>query len=233
MSKKEFCTLDKKEKLDIEELEHETIEVTWLDENDDEELADLLFNEGNALDIIDSIFRNGMRETFEDFRTYGLPDYSGVWVDTSIFALEDEISKAISQLKENKDELTGTSKQLLKLCLKDSSNIKVTIDDIDITKSVNIQFFLNDILKPEEKGKKEKIELFNILEEQVSNIGNYDATCYNGIDDYLRENNAIDDIYAKLLNIFNKLKAYYDEGLLPINLDKFFIDEWNKSIKEK
>ena len=55
---------------------------------------------------------------------------------------------------------------------------------------------------------------------------------YNGIDDYHRENNDIDVIYDILKDIFNKLKVYYDEGLLPVDLHKSFIEEWKRTIKK-
>lgn len=230
---KKIYTLDDKEKLTDEELIPVKLEATILGEEDDDELAVLLSNEGETLDIINSVFKKGMRETFEAFCNGDLIEIGSLWIDSEIEVVDDEISNAILQLKNTKDKLTETSKQLLKLCFEKDANIKVTLDDIDITKYLNIQFFIKDILKPEETSKKDKIELFSILEEQVSDILSYDIECYNYIDDEHRENNVIDNIYNKLLSIFNKLKQYYDEGLLPINLDKFFIDEWNKYIKEK
>lgn len=222
--------MNEKENLNNKEIE-ENDEVNEYDNEEDfgEELTELLSNESETLDIIDSIYRNGMRETLEAFCNGKLNEIGSWYFDSDTSRIEGEISKSISQLKNTKDELTETTEQLIKLCLKNDLKIKVTLDDIDITKFLNIQYFIKDILKPEETCKKEKIELFSILKEQVSIISNYDATCSNGIDDFLRKNNYIDDIYEKLLNIFNKLKVYYDEGLLPINLDRFFIDEWKKS----
>ena len=225
--------MNEKENLNNKELEENDIVNEYDNEEDyGEELAELLSNEGVTLDMINSIFRNGMREAFQEFYNLSPVCFRDTWVDYEMSRLKNEISKAIEQLKDNKYELTETTEQLLNICLKNDPTIKVTLDGIDITKLLNIQYFAKDILKSEGTRKKNKIELFSILKEQVSNIWNYDATCSNCIDDYLRENNDIDDIYERLQNIFKKLKAYYDEGLLPINLDKFFIDEWNKSNKK-
>ena len=222
--------MNEKENLNNKELEENDIVNEYDNEEDyGEELAELLSNEGVTLDMINSIFRNGMREAFQEFYNLSPVCFSDTGVDYEMSRLKNEISKAIEQLKDNKYELTETTEQFLNICLKNDPTIKVTLDGIDITKLLNIQYFAKDILKPEEKSKKDKIELFSILEEQVSDILSYDIECYNYIDDEHRENNVIDNIYEKLLNIFNKLKQYYDEGLLPINLDRFFIDEWKKS----
>lgn len=246
MSKQKLCTPDKgieltnEEKMALQEFEQLNQEPITLnlaltelqeenddDENDDEiELEILLSDEEKVLGIIKSIYIKGIRKTLEDFCTNKLLEHDELIPYST--EIGKDIRDKIEQLKENKDELLETYRQVLKKCLEGCTDVRAMLGEIDITNLINLGEHIDYILEFEETRKKNQIDLLNILEELVSEIENYILTCYNGMDDYLKENSVIEDIHEKLLNVFNKLKAYYNEGFLPIDLDRFFIDEMKK-----
>lgn len=243
MSKQKLCTPDKVKKFteeekkalqEFEQLNQEPIMLNLSatdfqkkDDNDDEdneiELEMLLADEDKTLGIIYSIYSKGIRKTLEDFCINELLEHDELIPYST--EIGKDIRDKIEQLKENKDELLETHRQVLKKCLEGCTDVRAMLGEIDITNLINLREHIDYILEFEEIRKRNQTDLLNILEEQVSTIENYILTCYNGMDDYLKENNVIEDIHEKLLNVFNKLKAYYKEGLLPIDLDRFFINE--------